>query len=61
MTNQYFRYEFRHCGHAWKSLSERSRCRTCREWVDYWSKGLMNGPESIESFRKKIKEVLKRG
>lgn len=59
MTKQFFRYEFRHCGHAWKSLSERSRCRPCREWVDYWSKELMNGPESKSEFTEKFKEVFK--
>jgi hypothetical protein len=59
MTAKFFLYEFRHCGKEWRSKFERSRCRGCRKMVEAWSKELMNGPESIESFRAKFAGVLK--
>lgn len=61
MSNQYFLFEHRHCGKTWHGLHERSRCRSCGEWSEAWCKALVSGPESVESFRKKIREVLKRG
>jgi len=58
MTTKYFVYEFRHCSHTWRGLSERSRCRGCRVMVRAWSKELVNGPESKAEFVNKFKEVF---
>lgn len=59
MTAKYFLFEHRHCGHTWHGLHERSRCRSCGDWSLAWCKDLVSGPESVESFRAKFKEVLK--
>lgn len=59
MTNKYFLFEIHHCGHKWHSLSERSRCRSCRKMVRAQYKALVNGPESKDSFVNKFSEVFK--
>lgn len=57
--NEYFQFEFNHCGRVWHGLVVNSRCRTCGKMFKTPYKALVKRAESKEEFIAKFSEVFK--